>query len=65
MDVIYIWMRYLPSINVGNKRGKAVFSRLIDLIKFLQMDSETAYEHFGFLFNDQYEILDYLESSVH
>ena len=65
MDVIYIWMRYLPSINVGNKRGKAVFSRLIDLIKFLQMDSETAYEHFGFLFNDQYEILDYLESSLH
>jgi len=65
MDVIYVWMRYLPGINTGDKRGKAVFSKLIDLIKFLQMDNETAYEHFGFLFNDQYEILDYLESSNH
>lgn len=65
LGVVYIWLKYLPQIDISESRGKKVFSRVIDLIKFLGMQSEQAYEYFGFLFSDQYEILDYLESSVH
>ncbi|VEU19964.1 DEKNAAC100204 [Brettanomyces naardenensis] len=65
LDAMYMWMKFLPDINIGTPRGRVLFSKLIDLIKFLGMDNEKAYEYFGFLFNDEYEILDYLESSVH
>ncbi|QPG76392.1 hypothetical protein FOA43_003781 [Brettanomyces nanus] len=65
LDVLYMWMKLVPDINIGTARGKAVFTRLIDLIKFLGMDNVEAYKYFGFLFNDENEILDYLESTVH
>lgn len=65
IDVLHIWLKLLPEVNIRSDRGKKMFSKLISLIKFLGLDHEQAYEHFGFLFTDPYEILDYLESSVY
>ncbi|KAG7852989.1 hypothetical protein KL941_000039 [Ogataea angusta] len=61
MNVLYLWLKSLPELG-GDKRSGVVLSKMIALIKFLDLDQESGFKYFGFLFQDEYELERALES---
>lgn len=62
MSFLYIWLKSQSSnFNTDSTRGKVIFSRVIKLVKHLKLDADKGYFWFGWLFDNEYELGDYLE----
>ncbi|GME98032.1 unnamed protein product [Ambrosiozyma monospora] len=62
IDTLYMWLRNVPDlVYLTTDRHRAIFGYVIKLIKFLKIDVAEAYNYFGFMFADEYELLSYLE----
>ncbi|KAG0690905.1 Synaptojanin-2 [Pichia californica] len=59
---LYIWLKSQNNVfNTDTKRGQTIFSNVINLIKYLKLDSDDAYSWFGWLFANEFELEGYLE----
>lgn len=62
MSFLYVWLKSQDSnFTTGTPRGKIIFSNVIKLIKYFNMDANRAYNWFGWLFADEYELERYLD----
>jgi hypothetical protein len=62
MSVVYLWLKSQSShFNTSSKNGKIIFGDVINLIKYFKMDATEAYNWFGWLFADEYELNSYLD----
>ncbi|ODV87850.1 hypothetical protein CANARDRAFT_5163 [[Candida] arabinofermentans NRRL YB-2248] len=64
MNVIYLWLKHIPGDFdfSSHERGRKVFSHLMKLIQYLDIDEAKEFEYFGFLFQDETEFRESLES---
>lgn len=62
MAFLFLWLKSQSSaFNTTTKRGKVIFSNVLNLIKYLKLDVSSAYDVFGWLFTDEYELHSYFD----
>ncbi|KAH3661682.1 hypothetical protein OGAPHI_006532 [Ogataea philodendri] len=60
MNVVYLFLKSVPEFE-ADKRSRVVFRKMIELIKFLQLDETSGFKYFGFFFADEHDLAKFLE----